>query len=67
MEFDSLDQLMEFYANYAKLKGFAIAKKSSKKVEGILTYVVVECTCVGMRNSASSNPLNMCPNSKIKC
>ena len=59
MEFDSLEDLMAFYAKYAKEKGFAVAKRSSKKVEGILSRVYIECTRAGTRKSTSSNPLNM--------
>ena len=67
MEFDSLDELMAFYASYTKEKCFAVDKRTSKKVGGILTYVIIECTRAGKTKITSNNPLKMCPNSKNNC
>ena len=66
MEFDYLDDLMAFYAKYSQEKGFVVAKRRSKKVEGVYTRIYRVYPCWYMK-STSSNLLNICPNSKIKC
>ena len=41
MEFVSLEELMSFYATYANKLGFAIFKRSTKKMNGIVSYVII--------------------------
>ena len=67
MEFDSLDELMAFYARYARGKGFAVSKRSSTKKQGVVRYVALQCTRAGTSTSKSTNPLNVRPTSKIGC
>ena len=53
MEFDSLQQVMEFYKNYAYSKGFATMRRSSRKNKGFTetSYINLKCNQEGRYNS----------------
>ena len=54
MEFDSLLQVIEFYKNYAYLKGFATMTRSSRKNKGFTetSYINLKCNREGTYNSS---------------
>ena len=53
MEFDSLQQVIEFYKNYAYLKGFATMTRSSRKNKGFTetSYINLKCNQKGRYSS----------------
>ena len=53
MEFDSLQQVIEFYKNYAYSKGFATMRRSSRKNKGFTetSYINLKCNQEGRYNS----------------
>ncbi|XP_062173549.1 protein FAR-RED IMPAIRED RESPONSE 1-like [Alnus glutinosa] len=56
MLFDSMEELHEYYRNYAKQKGFGVIQKKKKKDEnGDVHYITLACARQGSRQSSSSN------------
>ena len=58
MEFDSLQQVIEFYKNYAYSKGFATMTRSSRKNKGFTetSYINLKCNREGRYNSLIDDP-----------
>jgi hypothetical protein len=68
MTFNSIDDIMKYYTRYGKEKGFAVAKRSSKKGDdGEVRYVTVACNRAGKPRYRSSNPLKLQPQLKTDC
>jgi hypothetical protein len=56
MLFGSIEEIHEYYRNYAKQKGFGVVQKKKKKYEnGDIHYITLACACQGSRPSNSSN------------
>ena len=53
MEFDSLQQVIEFYKNYTYSKGFATMTRSSRKNKGFteISYINLKCNREGRYSS----------------
>uniref|UniRef100_A0A2N9GDG2 SWIM-type domain-containing protein n=1 Tax=Fagus sylvatica TaxID=28930 RepID=A0A2N9GDG2_FAGSY len=58
MEFDSLQQVIEFYKNYAYSKGFATMTRSSRKNKGFTetSYINLKCNREGRYSSLVDDP-----------
>uniref|UniRef100_A0A2N9EMN5 Protein FAR1-RELATED SEQUENCE n=1 Tax=Fagus sylvatica TaxID=28930 RepID=A0A2N9EMN5_FAGSY len=58
MEFDSLQQIIEFYKNYAYSKGFATMTRSSRKNKGFTetSYINLKCNREGRYSSLVDDP-----------
>uniref|UniRef100_A0A2N9EL94 Uncharacterized protein n=1 Tax=Fagus sylvatica TaxID=28930 RepID=A0A2N9EL94_FAGSY len=58
MEFDSLQQVIEFYKHYAYSKGFAIMTRNSRKKKGFseTSYVNLKCNREGKYSSSVDDP-----------
>ncbi|KAF3958562.1 hypothetical protein CMV_016552 [Castanea mollissima] len=68
MMFNSIDDIMKYYTRYGKEKGFAVAKRSSKKGDdGEVRYVTIACNRAGKPRNRSSNPLKLQSESKTDC
>nr|POE86249.1 isoform 2 of protein far1-related sequence 2 [Quercus suber] len=66
--FNSIDDIMKYYTRYGKEKGFAVAKRSSKKGDdGEVRYVTIACNRAGKPRNRSSNPLKLQSESKTDC
>ncbi|XP_062152243.1 protein FAR-RED IMPAIRED RESPONSE 1-like [Alnus glutinosa] len=56
MLFGSIEELHEYYRNYAKQEGFGVVQKKKKKDEnGDVHYITLACARQGNRQSSSSN------------
>ncbi|XP_062161992.1 protein FAR-RED IMPAIRED RESPONSE 1-like [Alnus glutinosa] len=56
MLFGSIEELHEYYRNYAKQEGFGVVQKKKKKDEnGDIHYITLACARQGNRQSSSSN------------
>ena len=75
MMFNSIDDAMLYYTRYGKGKGFAVAKRTSKRgIDGETKYVTIGCNRagkpmirsnrVGVPWTRSSHPLQLQPQSK---
>uniref|UniRef100_A0A0D9Y6F5 FAR1 domain-containing protein n=1 Tax=Oryza glumipatula TaxID=40148 RepID=A0A0D9Y6F5_9ORYZ len=66
MVFDSLDDAFDFYKKYARKKGFAITKRSSRtgQDENIVQYFTLACSRQGKAQYSSKNTLK--PNPSIR-
>ena len=78
MMFDSIDDAMIYYRRYAKEKGFAVAKRTSKKGnDGVVRYVTIaysyarkpriRLNCPGIKRTRSTNPVQLKPQTKTDC
>ena len=78
MMFDSIDDAVIYYRRYAKEKGFAVAKRTSKKGDdGVVRYVTIACSYVGkprirlnypgIKRTRSTNPVQLKPQTKTDC
>nr|POF16174.1 protein far1-related sequence 8 [Quercus suber] len=78
MMFDSIDDAVIYYRRYAKEKGFAVAKRTSKKGnDGAVRYVTIACSyagkprirlnCPGIKRTRSTNPVQLKPQTKTDC
>lgn len=68
MEFDSPSDAYLYYSKFAKEKGFAVAKRSSKKgKDGVLLHVMFECCKRGKARPKGSNLANPRPQAKTEC
>ncbi|KAI8524918.1 hypothetical protein RHMOL_Rhmol13G0186800 [Rhododendron molle] len=67
MEFDTLEDAFSYYSGYAKQEGFAVSKRTSRKVAGELKHVTLECTRGGKARVTTSNPAKPRPQTKIGC
>ncbi|GFS40191.1 FAR1-related sequence 3 [Actinidia rufa] len=68
MEFDTHDEAYLYYTRFAKEKGFAVAKRSSKKgKDGILKHVILQCSRGGKPRLRGSNPAKARPQCKVEC
>jgi hypothetical protein len=58
MEFDSLQQVIEFYKHYAYSKGFATITRNSRKKKGFseTSYVNLKCNREGRYSSSVDDP-----------
>jgi hypothetical protein len=58
MEFDSLQQVIEFYKHYAYSKGFATMTRNSRKKKGFseISYVNLKCNRKGKYSSSVDDP-----------
>jgi hypothetical protein len=58
MLFGSIEELLEYYRNYAKQEGFGVVQKKKKKYEnGDVHYITLACARQGNAPSSSSNSL----------
>ncbi|KAL4633859.1 hypothetical protein ACB092_04G153500 [Castanea dentata] len=65
MMFDSIDDAVIYYRKYAKEKGFAMAKRTSKKGDdGVVRYVTIACK---LKRTRSTNPVKLKPQTKTDC
>jgi hypothetical protein len=63
MLFGSIEEVLDYYRNYAKQVGFAVIQKKKKKYEnGDVHYITLTCARGGKASSSSSN--NLCKPSK---
>ncbi|KAK9995446.1 hypothetical protein SO802_020132 [Lithocarpus litseifolius] len=78
MMFNSVDDAMLYYIRYGKGKGFAVAKRTSKRgIDGETKYVTIGCSHAGKLRirsnrarvpwTRSSHPLQLQPQSKTDC
>ncbi|XP_057469684.1 protein FAR-RED IMPAIRED RESPONSE 1-like [Actinidia eriantha] len=68
MEFDTHDEAYLYYTRFAKEKGFAVAKRSSKKgKDGMLKHVILQCSRGGKPRLRGSNPAKARPQCKVEC
>ncbi|GFY85433.1 hypothetical protein Acr_04g0001710 [Actinidia rufa] len=68
MEFDTHDEACLYYTRFAKEKGFAVAKRSSKKgKDGMLKHVILQCSRGGKPRPRGSNPTKARPQCKVEC
>ncbi|GFS30044.1 hypothetical protein Acr_00g0009790 [Actinidia rufa] len=68
MEFDTHDEAYLYYTRFAKEKGFAVAKRSSKKgKDGMLKHVILQCSRGGKPRPRGSNPAKARPQCKVEC
>ncbi|GFZ09832.1 hypothetical protein Acr_21g0004310 [Actinidia rufa] len=68
MEFDTHDEAYLYYTRFAKEKGFAVAKRSSKKGnDGMLKHVILQCSRGGKPRPRGSNPAKARPQCKVEC
>ncbi|KAI3896866.1 hypothetical protein MKX03_013517, partial [Papaver bracteatum] len=67
MEFDTTEEIYESYRKFGMQQGFGVAKRSSRKDDGILRHVCYTCVRGGNHRTLSSTPLNAGPTSKIGC
>ncbi|XP_058183566.1 protein FAR1-RELATED SEQUENCE 4-like [Rhododendron vialii] len=67
MTFDTSEEAYSYYSRYAKEKGFAVAKTTSRKgKDGKLKDVTIACSRAG-KARVTSNPVKPRPQSKIDC
>ncbi|KAI3967530.1 hypothetical protein MKW92_009230 [Papaver armeniacum] len=67
MMFESVDELFEFYNNYAYKTGFSIKRRTCKKENGVLVHVSYTCSKEGKNITASNTPLNLPPTQRTGC
>jgi len=68
MAFDTPEEAFLYYSSYAKGKGFAVAKRTSRKgKDGKLTDIGFACSRAGNPRVRTSNPLKPRPQTKIGC
>ncbi|XP_058210670.1 protein FAR-RED IMPAIRED RESPONSE 1-like [Rhododendron vialii] len=68
MTFDSLDKAYFYYCQFAKEKGFAVCKRTSRKGKDVkLSYVTLSCSRGGKAKVTTSNLAKPRPQSKIDC
>ncbi|GFY95515.1 hypothetical protein Acr_10g0009000 [Actinidia rufa] len=68
MEFNTHDEAYLYYTRFAKEKGFAVAKRSSKKgKDGMLKHVILQCSRGGKPRPRGSNPAKARPQCKVEC
>ncbi|KAI3830775.1 hypothetical protein MKW92_038141, partial [Papaver armeniacum] len=67
MMFESVDELFEFYNNYAYKTGFSIKRRTCKKENGVLVHVIYTCSKEGKNITASNTPLNLPPTQRTGC
>ncbi|KAL7163054.1 hypothetical protein ACSBR2_039199 [Camellia fascicularis] len=68
MTFNSINEIYEYYAKYAKQKGFAMSKKSSKMGgNGEKKYMAIGCSRGGKARIKTNNPVRLQPQTKIGC
>ena len=68
MEFDTHNEAYLYYTRFSKEKGFAVAKRSSKKgKDGMLKHVILQCSRGGKPRPRGSNPAKARPQCKVEC
>ena len=67
MFFDSYEQVLQYYENYAKQEGFAVFSRTSTKGEGNKIYKILSCCREGQRVSKSKNEFRMKPYAGTNC
>ncbi|XP_058188429.1 protein FAR1-RELATED SEQUENCE 4-like [Rhododendron vialii] len=68
MIFDTSEEAYSYYSRFAKEKGFAVAKRTSRKgKDGKLKDVTIACNRAGKARVTTSNPVKPRPQSKINC
>lgn len=68
MEFESVDDVFEYYENYGNKIGFQVKKRSSKKTEDDVVYwVAIACSREGKTRSKCKNSFKMRPICKTNC
>ncbi|XP_026429224.1 protein FAR1-RELATED SEQUENCE 8-like [Papaver somniferum] len=67
MRFENVDELFEFYNNYAYKTGFSIKKRTCKKENGVPVHVSYTCSKEGKNITASNTPLNLSPTQRTGC
>ena len=68
MLFGSIDDIMKYYTRYGKKKGFAVAKRTSRRGnDGDMESLTAACNHVGKQKIKASNSLKAQPHPKIGC
>ncbi|KAL4594712.1 hypothetical protein ACB092_12G039000 [Castanea dentata] len=68
MLFGSIDDIMEYFTRYGNKKGFAVAKRTSRKgIDGEVESFTVACNRAGKQQIKASNSLKAQPQSKTGC
>ncbi|KAL0010130.1 hypothetical protein SO802_005238 [Lithocarpus litseifolius] len=68
MLFGSIDDIMEYFIRYGNKKGFAVAKRTSRKGnDGEVESLTVACNHAGKQKIKASNALKAQPQSKTGC
>ncbi|XP_058189372.1 protein FAR-RED IMPAIRED RESPONSE 1-like [Rhododendron vialii] len=68
MTFDTSEEAYSYYSRYAEGKGFAVAKRTSRKgKDGKLKDLTIACSRAGKTRVTTSNPAKPRPQSKINC
>jgi hypothetical protein len=68
MQFETVDDLYEFYRSYAKRIGFPVRKRSSRRnEEGEVRTVMLSCSRQGTHVNNSQNPFKPQASSRVGC